>query len=61
VKVKMTPANFILPIYLLVRGFIGLVFGTHLDLDFAAEMSVMLALFLVQLKLLTYKVVEKRQ
>lgn len=61
VKVKMTPVNFILPIYLLVRGFIGLVFGIHLDLGFAAEMSLMLALFLVQLKLLAYEVVEKRR
>lgn len=55
VKVKKRLLNFLLPIYFLLRGFVGLVFGVHLDLSFSAEMSLVVAVFLLQLKLLTYE------
>jgi len=58
-KVKITLANFILPAYLMSRSLMGLLFHIHIDLDVFWEMTIVLILAFLQIRLSTYEEVRK--
>lgn len=58
-KVKIKLTNFILPAYFMSRSLMGLLFHIHIDLDIFWEMTIVLILAFLQIRLSTYEEVRK--
>lgn len=56
-RMRWTVSRFLLPVYLLVRSVLGLVFNVHFDLGFVGEMTVAVLLLVLQFRLISYKIV----
>jgi len=58
VKVKKKFTNFLVPIYILIRAFSGLIFGIRPNLSFFTELTLLLFVCFIQVRFISYEVVQ---